>query len=155
MRQNETYHISMNQKQDMKNKNKPQKKEKVEVNIPCNKEAEKAYLKNVAERVNEVLAFYKIGARASGRATGIHYSKIARIMEGMAVVDIIFLKNFCEAYNVSLDWLILGKGWMFVWQKETQDKNFEIENNKLKIEVQELKETITSFNKMLNKKKNT
>ncbi len=87
---------------------------------------------SVIQRVKEIIEFKNITQPKLGKASGVHKNTVQKMLANDTEPSIKVIRGLKELVpNVSLDWLILGKGKMFESDSvgEREKKRLELEKH--------------------------
>lgn len=80
------------------------------------------FIKDIPERLKAIRRALSLNQSEVIKKTGINQSFYSDIENGKKTPSFDFIVRIAEVYNISLDYLILGEGAMFLKDKETNDK---------------------------------
>ncbi|MCM1075763.1 MAG: helix-turn-helix domain-containing protein [Bacteroides sp.] len=101
---------------------------------------------DIANRLKEIIDFYKLSTRAFAIQCGITQATLDRQVKGQRGVSVETLIAICNRFpEVSKDWLLVGEGEMF--KSKTTDINTE--------RVMKLVDTISTLQDTINSKDDT
>lgn len=91
------------------------------------------------ERIKQAFNKMNITAYKAAKDIGIGRSLIGKYMSGESEPSVSNIKLIADYLNISLEWLIRGKGEMCINPEENKSSNYSDEISQLKQEVEELK----------------
>lgn len=80
------------------------------------------FLKDIPERLKAIRRVLNLKQNDLIKQTGVNQSFYSDIENGKRTPSFDFIVRIAEVFNISLDYLILGEGVMFLKDKETNDK---------------------------------
>lgn len=80
------------------------------------------FIKDIPERLKAIRRALNLNQTEFIKKTGIEQGFYSKVENGKLTPSFDFIVRIAEVYNISLDYLILGEGAMFLKDKETNDK---------------------------------